>query len=171
MVWLFPAEPSRSRRCARLFRIMLAAHYLPSRTVWTTQDIEGAALWSPPGHWNFTNAELARNALGMLASLGRHTGRALRLLSTMDKAHPAEPHWYLGVLGTSPAHQGKGIGSALLQPVLDRCDAEGMPAYLESSKESNIAFYARHGFELRGEITLPGGPTIWPMWRDPRAGR
>lgn len=73
------------------------------------------------------------------------------------------------MLGTRTALQGKGIGSALLEPVLERCDAQGMPAYLESSKYSNIAFYNRHGFEVTGEIPLPlGGPVVWPMRRNPR---
>ena len=68
------------------------------------------------------------------------------------------------------ANQGKGIGSALLVPGLAQCDETGLPAYLESSKHSNIAFYRRHGFEVTGEIQLPlGGPPIWPMWRNPRA--
>ncbi|MGB6107124.1 MAG: GNAT family N-acetyltransferase, partial [Mycobacterium sp.] len=51
---------------------------------------------------------------------------------------------------------------------LDRCDAEHAPAYLESSNFDNIAYYHRFGFEVTGEITIPGGPTMWPMWREPR---
>ncbi len=89
------------------------------------------------------------------------------MVSTIERQHPRTPHWYLAVLGTDPIHQGKGIGSALLAPILDRCDREGIGAYLESSKQSNIAFYRRHRFEVTGEIVLPGGPPVWPMWRDP----
>jgi ribosomal protein S18 acetylase RimI-like enzyme len=75
---------------------------------------------------------------------------------------------YLSVLGTDPAAQGRGIGSALLAPVLRQCDEDGVPAYLESSKERNVAFYARHGFRVREELALPRGPQMWLMWRDPR---
>jgi len=56
----------------------------------------------------------------------------------------------------------------LLQPILSKCDEEGIPAYLESSKESNIAFYNRHGFEVTGEVKAKNGPTLWPMWREPQ---
>ena len=104
----------------------------------------------------------------MLQSFGRHTARALRFLDLVEKKHPVEPHWYLGVLGTGPAHQGRGVGAALLQPVLEKCDREGIPAYLESSKATNIGYYERFGFAVTGEITLRDGPTVWPMWRDPR---
>jgi hypothetical protein len=51
---------------------------------------------------------------------------------------------------------------------LDRCDAEGAPAYLESSNADNIPYYNRYGFDVTGEIVIPDGPSLWPMWRQPR---
>ncbi len=51
---------------------------------------------------------------------------------------------------------------------LAKADAAGMPAYLESSKETNIPIYQSFGFEVTGEIALPNGPTLWPMWRKAR---
>jgi ribosomal protein S18 acetylase RimI-like enzyme len=81
------------------------------------------------------------------------------------------PHWYLAVLGTDPSAQGAGIGSALIGPTLGRCDAEGIPAYLESSKEANISFYQRHGFRVTQEIDLPQGPKLWAMLREPHKAR
>jgi GNAT superfamily N-acetyltransferase len=90
-------------------------------------------------------------------------------LAAVEHVHPTPPHYYLAVLGTRPDRQGMGIGSSLLRPVLDRCDAEGVGAYLESSKERNVPFYRRHGFEVTTALRLPGGgPTVWPMWRSPR---
>ena len=168
--WILREEDSRSRRLARLFGVQLRGHYLPLGTVWTTPDRAGASLWAPPGHAIIPPTTILRYLPDMIRALGRHGVRALRTLNYVEGKHPKDPpHWYLGVLGTRTAAQGQGIGSALLTPVLDRCDDEGVPAYLESSKESNIAFYRRHGFEVTEEIALPfGGPSIWAMWRDPR---
>ncbi|HXQ44672.1 MAG TPA: GNAT family N-acetyltransferase [Acidimicrobiales bacterium] len=169
MSWILREEQSRSRRLAQLFGVQLRGHFLPLETVWTTPDRAGAALWAPPGHAIVPPMAMLRHAPAMVRALGRHTLRALRTLTHVERLHPKEPHWYLGVLGTRTSAQGHGIGSALLVPVLERCDTDGIPAYLESSKEANIAFYRRHGFEVTGEIALPfGGPTVWPMWRDPR---
>jgi len=128
---------------------------------------QGGAIWMAPGRWKIGGLELL-GQLPMLFRVGADTPRSLALLSQVEKAHPEEPHWYLAVLGTAPEHQGKGVGSALMSPILQTCDAEGIPAYLESSKESNIPFYQRHGFELRDEIKVKNGPTLWPMWRDPQ---
>ncbi len=166
MSWILPNDGDRDRRLARLFRVLLRFHYLPRRTVWTTSDQAGAALWAAPGHWKVSNAEMLRAMPSLLRALGRRAATAVSFLNRVDEHHPEEPHWYLGVLGTDPPRQGHGIGSALMQPVLERCDREGLPAYLESSKESNIAFYGRHGFEVTGEIRpVSGGPVLYPMWR------
>lgn len=89
-------------------------------------------------------------------------------LNAMEKEHPEELHWYLEVLGADPPHQRQGVGAALMKPVLDRCDAEGLPAYLETQKPDNVAYYRHHGFEVREEMDLPkGGPHLWTMWRPP----
>src|ERR1700688_99444 len=105
-----------------------------------------------------------------LTGLGRDTAEPARLLTAVDAARPRERHWYLATLGTDPERQRTGVGSALLTAVLERVDGEGLPAYLESSKQSNLAFYGRHGFEVTGEIHTPhGGPTLWLMWREPRS--
>jgi predicted acetyltransferase len=87
----------------------------------------------------------------------------------MKAAHPEEPHWYLAAIGSDPQVRGTGYGNALLRSRLDRCDADGAPAYLESSNPDNIPYYLRFGFEVTGEIVMPGGgPSMWPMWRRPR---
>jgi len=87
----------------------------------------------------------------------------------MKRVHPEEPHWYLAVIGSDPTVRGKGFGQVLMESRLRRVDAEHAPAYLESTKQENIGYYQRYGFEVTGEIVLPdGGPTMWPMWRLPR---
>jgi predicted N-acetyltransferase YhbS len=103
-----------------------------------------------------------------LLAMGTQVGRGLQVSELMKEHHPEEPHWYLGVIGSDPDMRGAGLGHALMRSRLDRCDAEGAPAYLESTKESNVPYYMRFGFEVTGELTIPGGgPTMWQMWRNP----
>ncbi|HYZ98521.1 MAG TPA: GNAT family N-acetyltransferase, partial [Acidimicrobiales bacterium] len=128
---------------------------------------EGAAFWDPPGRWRLSWRDIVRTAPVMLTAVGPRLPRAIGALDLIERAHPREHHWYLAVLGTDPPHQGKGIGAALVDPVLAGCDREGLGAYLESSKEQNIPYYQRFGFAVTGQIDLPGGPPVWPMWRDP----
>ena len=90
----------------------------------------------------------------------------------MEMAHPHDrDHWYLNVIATLPDRQGQGLGAQALAPVLERCDAESIPAYLESSNPRNMTLYRRHGFDDVGcpTIDLPEGPSLYPMWREPRA--
>ena len=87
----------------------------------------------------------------------------------MRAYRPAALHFYLQGLGTDPDRQGEGLGSAVMQPVLERCDADGLPAYLESTKERNVGFYEQHGFEVVGKEQIASdGPMLWLMWREPR---
>lgn len=168
-VWSWLGTPRAwSRHAPRWFETVARQQQRGHGEVLVDGDGHGAAIWASPGHWETKPADVLRMTPIAARMFGTGLVRALRTLSYMEKHHPAEPHWYLSLLGTMPAAQGKGIGSTLVTEITRRCDEDGVPAYLESSKESNIAFYARHGFELRGQIDLPGGPPVWPMWRDPR---
>lgn len=131
--------------------------------------IVGSATWLGPGTLPRSRAREARIYLAcaraLLPGCNRRTG--LRLLDAVERAHPDEPHWYLAVLGVDPAMQGRGLGRALLEPVLDRCDDLIEPAYLETQKPDNLPFYERFGFRVVGEVQVSDSPTIWRMWRDP----
>lgn len=166
--WLASPRANWSRRAATWFateaRLQLEGH----GEVFVDDQVRGAAIWATPDHWKSKPRESVALVLPSIQLFRGNSVRSMRTIGLMEKLHPTSPHWYLAILGTDPTHQGNGIGSALIGAVTDRCDTEGLPAYLESSKEQNLAFYSRHGFEVTAKPTLPGGPPIWLMWREPR---
>lgn len=135
-----------------------------------TNGAEGASIWAPPGSWQISLFDEVRLLPVYLRSCGlARLRRGMRGMDSMKRVHPTEPHYYLYLIGVDPSHQGKGLGSALMKDMLERCDRERTPAYLESTKETNLAFYRRHGFEVRDTIAFAGdGPPIWTMWRSPQ---
>jgi len=130
-----------------------------------TDDYAGAALWLAPGvHPDEEGLEAVIEST-VASSLSAETAA---IFEQMAGYHPAEPHWYLPLIGVDPAHQGEGQGDALMTYALARCDRDGAPAYLESSNPRNIPFYQRHGFETLGAIQAGSSPTVVPMLRRPR---
>ena len=163
--WLVPDDRRWKRGIPHVFRVAARDHL---GTTWVTPGVTSVAVWAPPGH-RVDRWREAMHGPGDLAVFRSRSLIGMRLQGAMRTIHPREPHWYLYLLGTDPDHQGRGHGSAVLQPALDRCDDEGLPAYLESSKEANIPFYRRHGFAQREEFRpVADGPPLWPMWRAPR---
>jgi GNAT superfamily N-acetyltransferase len=131
----------------------------------------GVAGWLPPGGYPRPPLHEAARTLRAAAVLarGRRRLKALRLLLEVDRHHPAEPHWYLALLATDPTSQGRGMGSALLAPILRQCDEHGTIAYTETQKEDNVGWYARAGFAVAHEIRFPDTPPVWCLQREPRA--
>lgn len=167
--WISAPSPHRGDRATAWFTKEAAVQHRGHGEVLVDDDVRGAAIWTPPNRWKNTIAENLSLAVPSVRLFGSRTFRALAALSAIEDVHPPEPeHWYLAIVGTDPADQGQGVGSALIAAVTDRCDTEGLPAYLESSKEENIALYARHGFEVRDEVPVKDGPSVWPMWREPK---
>ncbi len=165
--FIFPDDRRRAKGLQVFFRLQMTRGQLPFGGVYTNEDGSGAAIWAPPGRPMPTGLAAIGQVLPVAPYVWPTLRTTLAFLTAMEKTHPHEPHWYLATLGTHPTAQGRGVGSSLLAPVLARADAEGMPAYLESSKERNVPFYRRHGFEVVGELTAAGSPTLWRMWREP----
>lgn len=170
--WLVPDADTRAAATPAFFAAMARYHFLGGGGVEVAHSERGigaATLWAPPGRWQ----QQPWGQVAMLPAVVRaFRGRlaAARALSEeMKRNHPEEPHWYLAVVGSDPLVRGAGFGQALMRSRLERCDAEGAPAYLESSHPDNIPYYQRFGFDLIGEFSAPGGgPPLWPMWRRPR---
>jgi ribosomal protein S18 acetylase RimI-like enzyme len=172
MRWIFPDDGMRRRRLPSFFASTLRSTGLHSDgadVAVTGAQVLGCAIWMAPGTWR----PPLRRQLAALPSVMIRFGSRLAVASVtygaLQRVHPERPHWYLAGIGTDPPAQGRGVGSELMWSRLARCDAAMQPAYLESSKESNVPFYQRHGFRVTGELTIPGGgPTFWLMWREPR---
>lgn len=157
---------------ARRFFAWQLRRLLPGEQVHLAQEGRAAAIWALPNDWRESPREGLSLALAMLPAVARHLPRVSASIVMLERKHPRAPHMYLSVLGCEPEAQGRGFGSAAIAPGLAFADAEGLPAFLESSKERNLDFYARFGFRVLEELRLPGGgPAVWPMWREPARSR
>jgi ribosomal protein S18 acetylase RimI-like enzyme len=167
MMHFMPDDGERTAKLPRVFKVLLKMA-LPHGMCDVTQGYEAATIWKPPGKWHLTLWDYVVNGPEMLGIFG---GNVLNVIATMDrieKLHPKQAHCYLQVIGTDPAKQGKGFASLVMRKQLAAADEAHLPCYLESSKDTNIPIYRSFGFEVTGEIRIPNGPTLWPMWRDAR---
>ena len=172
MAWIFPDEQMRRRRLPPFFAVTMRGtglRYEGTEVVTCRRAVLGGAIWLPPGTWLPSAWQQIAHCPDTLRRCGSRFAVAGETYGAMMRCHPRQPHWYLSGIGTDPPLQGTGVGGELMRSRLARCDADRLPAYLESSKESNVPFYERHGFKVTSELTIPGGgPTLWLMWRDPQ---
>jgi GNAT superfamily N-acetyltransferase len=174
-LWLIPDPVERARIYPDYFRIFvdMGVEHGEVDVVSDGDDVLGAAVWHrvmpegppPPPDYDSLVDKLC----------GPWADNARALDDTMARHHPHEPHHYLALLAIRPAHQGRGIGSALLRHHHERLDAEGIPAYLEASSPRSRDLYVRHGFRKKHDpfvmvdgVPAETGPAMWPLWRDPQ---
>ncbi|MFF7201469.1 GNAT family N-acetyltransferase [Streptomyces sp. NPDC008141] len=168
--WVFP-DPAELHRAHAPFLAVFLDLALAVGRVDVTEDGSAAALWFPrkPGAAGEGDVDDETGAR-LMAIAGRSRARAETVGRLTDEVHPHDrSHEYLQLIAVSPQHQGQGRGTALLAPALERCDRDGVPAYLEASNPGSRRLYERLGFTFTGTaVHLPDGPVMWPMWREPR---
>lgn len=166
LCWVFE-EPGRAGKLGALFAFLTVEALLP---LGATYVVPGScAAWTPPGSPSWPEERGVRLVTTLAPSCSPGDLERLGVLDdTVRAAHPAAPHWYLGLLATEPQLRGRGAGATLLRHSLGVVDAGHLPASLESTNPRNVPLYERHGFEVTGPVDLPGGPSLTAMWRMPR---
>jgi ribosomal protein S18 acetylase RimI-like enzyme len=137
-------------------------------SVFTTDDVSAVSVWIPPGGTELSDEQEADVVRLVEASLEPARAQAMfDLWERFEVNHPhAEPHAYLSLLATHPDHRGRGIGQQLLAEHLDRLDADGVPAFLESTNPANDHRYERAGFRrIGGFMSVLDDAPITTMWR------
>ena len=162
--WFSPDDDRRGAMLPSFFAVFVEA-YMAWGETYTDPGLAGAALWARPGSDPLGTDPGYGERLAEIA--GVDAPRLFDVVERLEASAPTEAHHHLQILGVHPARQGAGLGGALMRPVLDRCDRDGVPAYLEATSDRNRALYERHRFRTVGTVPLPDGPTLWRMWRDP----
>jgi GNAT superfamily N-acetyltransferase len=170
--WVFPEQEHRRTTHHRLMAAFTDLVLTEGR-VDVTEDGSACALWLPVAAGPDDAADSDEAGPAQLRAAVDPDNERVELIARLTQdIHPVgRAHAYLWMIGVRPDRQGEGLGTTLIRPVLDRCDREGLPAYLEASSPRSRALYERLGFELTGTpLALPDGPLMWPMWREPRSG-
>ena len=159
--WMYSDPHRYLMHIPKLFRALGTSSF-EAGAAERTADGLGVALWLPPGiHGDdgpleaVIAASMTREKQAEVAAVFEQTGHY----------RPAEPHWYLSLIGVEALHRNQGCGAALLEHRLRQCDRQHLPAYLWSSNPQNTPLYGRHGFEIAGTIQVGSSPSLFPMLR------
>jgi ribosomal protein S18 acetylase RimI-like enzyme len=172
-VRVFPDASERERKSLPNFFEFLFKYGALYGEVYATPNFEGAALWLLPDKVHIT-------FLGMMRVRGfqfpfkvglKNLSRLMKCDKFTTETHDRlvkSPHWYLFFLGVDTIHQGKGIGSSLLRPMLTRIENEGLPIYLETQDEKTVPLYEHLGFKVIEKANITSlDVTSWAMLREP----
>jgi ribosomal protein S18 acetylase RimI-like enzyme len=163
--WAFPACAAATEQRRALFALWLR-DAMSHGTVSVSGDCEAVALWYPPGG-TADSEEYRQELQAVAAELGAHAPVFLEGCARFSASHPPGRYWYLALLAVRTDRRGQGLGMKLLRACLDAPEFQCLPVYLESTNPRNLHRYRQLGFRKLGELTLPAGPSVDRLWRDP----
>lgn len=165
--WTYPDHARRRELLPRFFTLF--TEMLERHDETHVAERGGAALWAPPGQAPVAHEQADDFGRRLTELSGADAERLVATSKLLEQHHPPGSYYFLQFIGVEPASQGRGIGSALLAPVLERCDRERTLAYLDATSPRNKQLYERHGFRAGEPFAVADGPPLWPMWREPGA--
>jgi ribosomal protein S18 acetylase RimI-like enzyme len=172
--YFYPDAAERQQRMPYAHRFILNHGIRYGEAYVASARLEGIAVWLPSEGIDMTLRRAIRaGSLPLVFRMGREASNRMRYfgehMESLHKKLVPRRHWYLQVIGVAPESQGRGYGGRLMKPMLARADREGLPCYLETQNENNVALYRHHGFEVIKELVVPGTAfNNWIMLREPR---
>lgn len=172
MGYFVPDEGRRPEITRHHFEFLLRYGLIYGEVYATSPRLEGVAVWLPAKKveitlWRALRAGLFRFRKGVGKEALERILSFSDYLDTLHRRHMPGPHHYLFFIGVDPACQGKGYASRLIRPVLARLDGEGLPCYLVTQNEQNVALYEHYGFRVIEKSLVPGTEVeSWAMVRE-----
>jgi GNAT superfamily N-acetyltransferase len=116
-------------------------------SVWVAGDAHATTLWVPPVAPT-VDAPVPTTIPGVTPAAA---DRLDRYDAAVHPVMPAQPHWYLGIAATHPAHAGRRLARALIEVGRARAAADGVPAVLETTNADNVRLYQEAGWTVVAE--------------------
>jgi len=169
--WALPAD-GRVQRLTRLHELVAGHRGVATGTTWVTDEVTAVAAWEPPAGAAGVPPLPADVAAAVAREVPRLHGDRWPVVSATEAvvaaARPAAPHWWLAALATRPTARRQGLASAVLAPVLQRCDTEGAPAATEVHTWANVRWLRRFGFVVvETADTADGELPLYVLVREP----
>jgi len=172
---IFPDPEERRVKEPIVNEFLIRLDYSYSRAFITSPRLEGIAIWMHSDKrekrpfWRI----LTSGAIWQAIRIGIRPLRKMQAYDQYIKRKQKElvphKHWYLLALAVDPQHQGKGYASKLLNEMLSYIDEEGLPCYVETEGEKNVAMYQHFGFEVVDEFVVPNtNDKLVAMLRQPK---
>jgi hypothetical protein len=150
--YLVPDEQERRLVLPWFFRTLAIRASQVCGEIYTTETIDGAALWIGPDCEHTFSRVLRTGILTAPFRLGwTSLRRCWRLNTRLEEIHK------------------RLIREALIDPVLSQADCDGLSCYSETFNPANLAFYKNRGFRIEGAGRIAReGPNFWVLVRAPR---
>lgn len=167
-------DPGRQSQCLSWYLRNVLRCAVRYGEAYTTSEMSGVIFILPPDHTRLSIREHIQNGFLLTPLLlgFRNYKQSMdceRFVGDLQETlMKNQPHVYLWGLAVDPDQQHRGIGAALMQPILAQADSERLPLYLETHDERNVRYYQQYGFDLILSTRLPAYElAIWCMSRQP----
>ena len=171
---IFEGEANLEAKFRACFETPVRFCYKYGEVYATSDNLEGIAAYVPGNHsnmtvWRMLVSGALLSGMRMGASVGRKMAPVFKPLDSDRKEHMKNREFlYLFIIGVATGHQGRGFGGKMLRHLIKQSEALGMPIYLETETEQNVAMYEKFGFKVLKKSILPViDQPMWEMLRDP----